>query len=239
VSLLSQHICRPEIVHRARSILGDDVFCWRSEFFPKYKGDEATEWHQADTFAHASGRPQIVWPEDTEFGGAITVWTAFTEANQKNGCLRFIPGTHRTRYYDETKRMTFNPERNSNVVKDGMRRGFFGYDYRELQIDPNWKPDESKAISMEMRAGQFVIFWTTLMHSSFPHSGETDEMRIGFTSRYVPTRVRIYPDTEWVEEFGAKISLAKFGAVLVSGKDDYHYNRVAAKNLRAEAFTKC
>jgi len=28
----------------------------------KYPGDEGTEWHQADTFGHASGAPQIVWP---------------------------------------------------------------------------------------------------------------------------------------------------------------------------------
>jgi non-heme Fe2+,alpha-ketoglutarate-dependent halogenase len=237
-SSLSQHVCRPEIVHRVRSILGQDVLCWRSEFFPKYKGDEGTEWHQADTFAHASGRPQLVWPEDAEFGGALTVWTAFTDATPKNGCLRFIPGTHRTRYYDESKGMTFAPQENSDIVKDGLRRGFFGYDYRQLQIDPDWKPDESKAVSMEMRAGQFIIFWSTLMHSSFPHSGETDEMRMGFTARYVPTRVRIYPDTDWVEEFGAKISLANYGAVLVSGTDEYGYNRVRATNLRDEPFTR-
>ncbi len=233
---LGEHICRPEITHRVRSILGPDVLCWRSEFFPKYPGDEGTDWHQADTFANASGRPQIIWPEDSEFGGTITVWSAFTQATEKTACLRFIPGTHKNRYYDETKGMKYNPDRNKNVEKDGVRRGFFGYDYRELQIDPNWRPDESQAISLEMNAGQFIIFWSTLMHASCPHAGETDQMRVGFAARYVPTRVRIYPDTEWVEEYGGTIPLDNYGAVLVTGRDEYRHNRVRDASLRGERF---
>ncbi len=239
VPLLSEHIMRPEIVHRVRSIVGQDIVCWRTEFFPKYMGDEGTDWHQADTFANASGRPQIVWPEDSAFGGTITVWTAFTEATEKTACLRFIPGTHKNRYYDETKGMKYDPERNKNLEKDGTRRGFFGYDYRELQIDPNWRPDESKAVSMEMKAGQFIIFWSMLMHASCSHAGETDEMRMGFATRYVPTRVKIYPDTEWVEEYGGSIPLANYGAILVNGKDNYGHNKMRTTNLRGEPFCKC
>ncbi|RKH69154.1 chlorinating enzyme [Corallococcus llansteffanensis] len=240
VPVLSRHVCLPEISHRLNRILGPDLLCWRSEFFPKYKGDEGTEWHQADTFAHASGKPQLVWPESEEFGGTITIWTAFTEAHEKNGCLRFIPGTHgaETRYYDETKGMKYAPDRNIGIEKDGLRRGFFGYDYRQLQIDPDWKPDESKAVSMVMRPGQAVMFWSTLMHSSFPNASETDEMRMGYAARYVPTRVRVYPDTESIEEFGGKISLENYGAVLVSGRDEYGYNRIRTHNMRGEPFSR-
>jgi non-haem Fe2+, alpha-ketoglutarate-dependent halogenase len=236
VSYLGEHICRPEIVHRVRSILGSDLLCWRSEFFPKYPGDEGTDWHQADTFANASGRPQIIWPEDSDFGGTITVWSAFTDASEKTACLRFIPGTHKNRYYDESKGMKYNPRKNVDLEKDGMRRGFFGYDYRELQIDPNWQPEEEKAVSMEMKAGQFIIFWSTLMHASFPHAAETDEMRLGFVGRYVPTRVRIYPDTEWVEEYGGAISLENYGAILVNGRDEFGYNKLRTHNMRGEPF---
>lgn len=239
VPYLGEHICRPEIVHRVRSILGDDLLCWRTEFFPKYPRDEGTDWHQADTFANASGRPQIIWPENSEFGGTITVWSAFTDATEKTACLRFIPGTHRTHYYDETKGMKFDPDKNANVMKDGTRRGFFGYDYRELQIDPNWKPDESKAISMEMKAGQFIIFWSMLMHASCAHAGETNDMRMGFAARYVPTRVKIYPDTERIEEYGGAIPLTKYGAVLVNGRDRYGHNRIHDKNLRGIPFQHC
>ena len=59
------------------------------------------------------------------------------------------------------------------MFEEDKKRGFFGYDYRELQIDPNWKPNEEDAVSMEMKAGQFIIFWSTLMHASHPHTGST------------------------------------------------------------------
>lgn len=236
IAELAEHVCRAEITERVQSILGPDLLCWRSEFFPKHPGDEGTDWHQADTFANASGTPQIVWPQDREFGGTITVWTAFTDATEETACLRFIPGTHTAMNYDETKRMTYAPERNTDVDKEGIRRGFFGYDYRELQIDPDWKPDESKAVSVEVRAGQFIIFWSTLMHSSLPHLGKTREMRLAYVSRYVPTSVQVYPNTERVEEYGASIPLDKFGSVLVSGIDIYGYNRLRSHTTRGMPF---
>jgi non-heme Fe2+,alpha-ketoglutarate-dependent halogenase len=236
VSFLADHICRPEIVDRVCSILGPNVLCWRTEFFPKYPGDEGTDWHQADTFANASGSPQIVWPDAEDFGGTITVWTAFTEATIENGCLQFIPGTHRTMYYDESKRMHYDPEQINTIQKEDVRRGFFGYDYRQLQIDPDWKPDESKSVSMIMQPGQFILFWSTLMHASHPHSGKTKEMRLGYVARYVPTSVRIYPDTEVVTEYGGSINLEKYGAVLVSGTNDFTHNRIATHTTRGKAF---
>ncbi|WP_433174893.1 chlorinating enzyme [Actinoallomurus sp. CA-150999] len=227
IDFLAEHITRPEIADRVSSILGPDVLCWRSEFFPKYPGDEGTDWHQADNFSNVAGskHPQIVWPEDAEFGGTITVWAAFTEANVDNGCLQFIPGSHRTMNYDESKSMDYDADSINQVEKNGVRRGFFGYDYRQLQKDPDWSPDESKAVSQVMRQGQFVIFWSTLMHASHPHSGRTDKMRLGFAGRYLPTSVRVYPHSTELEEFGGSASLDRFGNVLVSGRDEFGHNR--------------
>lgn len=236
-AFLAEHICRPEIVDRVRSVLGPDVLCWRTEFFPKYPGDEGTDWHQADTFANASGTPQILWPGDgSDFGGTITVWTAFTEASEEMGCLQFIPGTHRTMFYDETKKMHYAPERINHETKAGVRRGFFGYDYRELQVDPDWEPDESRAVSMAMRPGEAILFWSTLMHASHPHAGRTQDMRMGFAARYVPTSVRVYPDTDAIEEYGGRVSLDRYGAVVVCGRDEYAHNRIATATTRGHAF---
>jgi non-haem Fe2+, alpha-ketoglutarate-dependent halogenase len=236
-SFLGDHICRRQIVDRLVSILGPDILCWRTEFFPKYPGDEGTDWHQADTFANASGTPQIIWPESMKkFGGTITVWTAFTEATLDTACLQFIPGSHLAMNYDETKRMKYDPDRINRERKEGVQRGFFGYDYRDLQVDPDWKPDESKAVSMVMKPGEAVLFCSTLMHASHPHRGKTDQMRLGFAARYVPTCVRIYPDSDAIEEYGGQISLARYGAVLVSGKDEYTHNRIATSTTRGHVF---
>ncbi|WP_328791365.1 MULTISPECIES: chlorinating enzyme [unclassified Streptomyces] len=238
VDFLAEHITRPEIVDRVSSILGPDTLCWRTELFPKYPGDEGTDWHQADNFSSVDGakHPHIVWPEDAEFGGTITAWTAFTEASVDNGCLQFIPGTHTSMNYDESKIMEYNPDVINNVEKDGVKRGLFGYDYRQLQKDPNWTPDESKAVSQVMRRGQFILFWSTLMHASHPHSGKTDQMRLGFASRYLPTQVKVYPFSDELHEFGARASLEKFGNVLVSGADRYHHNRFVDSTVNGFRF---
>ena len=226
IEFLAEHIARPEIVDRVSSVLGPDVLCWRTEFFPKYPGDEGTDWHQADNFANVAGskKPQIEWPNDSGFGGTITVWTAFTPATVDNGCLQFIPGTHDVMNYDESKTMDYDPEAINRTEKAGVRRGFFGYDYRQLQKDPDWTPDESAAVSQIMRQGQFIIFWSTLMHASHPHAGRTDQMRLGFAARYLPTSVRVYPYSDGLEEFGGRASLEGFGNVLVAGHDEFGHN---------------
>lgn len=238
VDFLAEHITRREIVDRVAGILGPDVLCWRTEFFPKYPGDEGTDWHQADNFSNVAGskHPQIVWPEDAEFGGTITVWAAFTEASVENGCLQFIPGSHRTMNYDESKSMTYDADSVNRREKAGVRRGFFGYDYRQLQKDPDWSPDESKAVSQVMRQGQFIVFWSTLMHASHPHSGLTDAMRLGFAARYLPTSVRVYPYSDALQEFGGEASLERFGCVLVSGRDEYGHNRFVDQTVNGTPF---
>ncbi|GLW09721.1 chemotaxis protein CheX [Microtetraspora sp. NBRC 13810] len=240
VDFLADHLTRPEIVDRVSSLLGPDVLCWRSEFFPKYPGDEGTDWHQADNFSNVAGskHPQIVWPEDADFGGTITVWAAFTEASVETACLQFIPGSHKTMNYDESKVMGYDADSIGKVEKNGVRRGFFGYDYRQLQKDPNWSPDESKAKSMVMRQGQFIIFWSTLMHASHPHAGLTDQMRLGFAGRYLPTSVRVYPFSETLQEFGGEATLDKFGCVLVSGTDSFGHNRFIDQTVNGTPFRK-
>jgi non-heme Fe2+,alpha-ketoglutarate-dependent halogenase len=239
--MLAAHVCAPEIVGRIRSVLGPDVLCWRSEFFPKYPGDEGTDWHQADTFANASGTPQIVWPEGLTrggFGGTVTVWTAFTDARIETGCLQLVPGTHERVFYDESKGMVYNEKAVNAVEKGAVRRGFFGYDYRDLQVDPDWDPDKEKAVSVELKAGEAVMFWSTLLHASHPHRGLTNDMRLGFAARYVPTAVKVYPDTTHVEEYGGRIDLSRYGAVLVSGRNDYDHNRIVSETTRGFRFPR-
>ncbi|GAB4185289.1 MAG: chlorinating enzyme [Wenzhouxiangellaceae bacterium] len=237
IDFFSEHIMKRQIIDKLEDILGPDLICWRSEMFPKYPGDEGTDWHQADTFGHASGKPQVVWPMNDDFGGAVTVWTAITDSTIENGCLRFIPGTHEEMFYDEAKEMKYSPEMVNKLEKHGMKRGFFGYDYRNLQKDPDWVPDDDKAVSLVMKAGQFVIFWSTLMHSSFPNI-TTDKTRLGFTARYVPASVKIYPDTDTFEEYGSTLSLEKYGTILVSGEDKFGHNRRRDKSERGFDFSK-
>lgn len=238
-SFLAEVVCAPQIAHRMASILGPDVLCWRSEFFVKYPGDEATDWHQADNFGGANGIPHITWPNGKDFNGTLTAWVAFTDADVDTACMRYIVGTQRDLHYDESKGMHYEPERNNQRVISGELRGFFGYDWRQLRIDPNWEPDESRAISMPAKAGQFIIFWSTTMHASHPHLGKTKQMRLAFAPRYVPTSCRLYEhmqETNRVNEFGGSFSLDKYGSVLVSGRNDYEHHRIATHTTRGVPF---
>ena len=235
IGALASHVCNPKIVDRVAAIRGPDILCWRTEFFPKYPGDEGTDWHQADTFANASGKPQLLWPGESadDFGaGTLTVWTAFTDSTLENGCLQIIPGTQHKMNYDETKHMDYDSDRINSEIKDGVPRGFFGYDYRQLQVDPDWKPNEEDAFSLVMKKGQSVIFWSTLMHASLPNRGTGKNYRMGFASRYVPTKVRVYPDTDHIEEYGGSISLEKWAAVLAKGEDRFKHNKITTTTLK-------
>jgi hypothetical protein len=153
----------------------------------------------------------------------------------KLGCLRFMPGTHEQMFYDESKKMAFDPSKVNALERDGIKRGFFGYDSRGLQKDSDRKPDESKAVSLEMQPRQRVTFWPTLMHSSFPNSTK-HKTRLGYASRYVPASVRVYPDTDVVDEYGSQISLNKYGVVPVSGEDHFSHSRRVDRNMRGSAF---
>ena len=73
------------------------------------------------------------------------------------------------------------------------------------------------------------------MHASFPNSTK-DRTRLGFTARYVPTSVRVYPDTDTFDEYGSAISLDKYGCVLVSGEDKFNHNRMLKVSHRGANF---
>jgi len=223
-------VCRTELVSRVASILGPDVLCWRSEFLPKYPGEDGHAWRQAHCFGGLSdGIPHVRWAKSEIYDGGVTVWITFTGADEETGCMQFIPGTHRTIFFDDRKAMRYDPTRTNWTEVNGIRRGYFGYDWRDIQVVPNWEPDESKAISVPCRAGQFIMYCSGVLHSSLPHPGNTSRVQMAMTIRYAPTSVTIYDDmknTNSISEAGASASLEKYGAVLVSGIDEYKRNAI-------------
>ena len=228
---LSEHIARPEIVSRVRSLIGPDILCWKTNIFPKNPGEAGTGWHQVEAFVvgetTTAVTPSLRYTEEPKLvTSEITVWTAFTNADRAHACMTFIPGSHKRWYYDETKPMTRNVESKTH--------DFFGYDYSELKIDKDWDPNAEDWIAMELKAGQFVIFLAKCVHGSLPNT--SNEMRMGFASRYVAPSVKVYENVTELAEFGDRIDLSYHGCVLVSGQDRYGHNRLHAKNLNGVPF---
>jgi len=235
ISEMSRHIAAPPIIRRIQSIIGEDIFCWRSEFFPKFPGSAGTEWHQVETYQYTTGTAQLVPTARREnMPMELTVWTTLTESNKVNGCLKVMPGSHKVWYFDESKTPKTGRDQ-ENFDPMASDTGFFGYNYAEFKVDPNWEPDEAKALALEMNPGEAVIFTARCMHGSFPNTSK-NAIRFALATRYVPTDVKVYPGMTSFHEHGGAFDLSGYGCVLVSGKDDYRLNRVCTENNLGESF---
>lgn len=230
VPFLSRHVRRPQIVDRVRRILGPDLLCWRTEFFAKFPGDEGTDWHQSRNLAIGSGVAPLVatepHPRYPEVFLTLAVWTALTDARVETSCMRFLPGSHKQKYFDDLRVMSWDQGRVNRRIEDGEKRGLFGYDVSEIELDPSWRDRCQDAVTVELRAGQCLLFWEATMHGSTPNVSDS-EARMAFVARYVPTSVRIYPGQSVLSEYGGTVSLDQWRPVLVSGVDVYGFNRGA------------
>jgi chlorinating enzyme len=225
---LGQIISEPAIVQRMQNLIGPDVLCWRTEFFPKNPGDSGTGWHQVETYAIGEAEEGML--EATNRSGEVpmelTCWVAFTEASRENGCMKFLPGSHRQWHYDEKAKLKWQGDKAENT--------FFGYNYDELRINKSWNPDEQDVRHMEMRPGECVIFTARCVHGSNPNVSR--RQRMGFAIRVVPTHVKVYSGMTEFNEFGHNFKLDRHGCVLVAGKDEYGHNRFTSSNAWGQPF---
>jgi len=225
IDVLSRHISNPRIVEVVQAILGNsNLLCWRTEFFPKFPGSKGTEWHQVERFQYTTGAPQLQ-PSDGKAGDIVnelTVWTAFTDSTVENGCMKFLPGSHKKKYYDESLPATVGREEVYSSVS--AETSFFGYNFSDFKIDKDWEPDEDKAFSMVMKPGEAVVFTAKCVHASHPNRTK-NSTRFAITARYVTTDVMVYPTQDTFYEHGGYFDLKDYGTVLVSGEDKYAHNR--------------
>ena len=231
---LASHIVNKEILEKLKVIFGEDILCWRTEFFPKFPGSEGTEWHQVANYQYANGKPMIAPTENTNIDYMdLTVWTAFTDTTIETACMKFLPGSHKKKYYDETKPV--EKGRIAEYSSFEANTGFYGYNFSEFKIDPKWEPSESEVVNLEMQAGEFVIFTAKCVHGSCSNTTQ-NKTRFSISSRYVPTSVRVYPDQTHFFSHGGNFDLKNYGTVLVSGKDIYHHNRIKNTDVHGVPF---
>ncbi len=226
---LSRIVSEPAIVRRFQALIGPDVLCWRTEFFPKNPGEKGTGWHQVETYAVGEATEGMLEPTNRSEGipMELTAWVAFTEATRENGCLKLLPGSHRTWHYDEKAKMKWDDKRPDST--------FFGYNYDELKLNKDWNPDDEQVAHVEMKPGEFIIFTARCVHGSNPN--QSRKQRMGFSIRVVPTHVKVYSGMTEFDEFGHHFDLARHGCVLVAGRDEYGLNRIKTENAWGQPFT--
>lgn len=116
----------------------------------------------------------VLWHQDGSYWPldpmeVITLWLAVGDSTPANGCMRVIPATH-----DVELQAMQDREDISNVIGSAIDSGLV---------------DESKALDVELKAGDVSIHHPNLIHGS--NANTSDQWRHGLTIRYMPTSTRI------------------------------------------------
>jgi chlorinating enzyme len=150
----------------------------------------------------------VSWHQDATYWGlsepdVITAWVAFTEATVENGAMRMVPGSHGEQL----------AHRDTFAANNLLSRG------QEIEVEV----DDARGVDIVLRAGEMSLHHVRMVHGS--PANRSDDRRIGFAIRYIPTYVR---------QLAGEVD----GAMLVRGVDDYHYyvpERAPAADLSPEA----
>jgi hypothetical protein len=149
-------IRHPRLLDVVEDIVGPDILCWGATFFIKKPRDQRfISWH-TDSFFYGTR------PAET-----LTAWVSFNISDIESGCMRFIPGSHKTVAVHELRPDPNNMSSNGQTVLD---------------------VDESVAVDVVLRPGQFSLHHESVVHASSPNM--SDRQRIGFSIHYCPPHVR-------------------------------------------------
>jgi hypothetical protein len=154
-------LTNPTIVAHVRDLLGPNVIGWGSHFFCKMPGDgKRVSWHQDAAY----------WPLTPT--KSCTVWLAIDDADSGNGCMRFIPGSHRSGVIETAASAAEEGNVLDQTVQGAERFG--------------------EPVDDELRAGEFSLHADLLLHGSEPNDSE--RRRCGLTLRYCAADVRAHLD---------------------------------------------
>lgn len=152
------------ILDAVSEILGPDLLVWGSSLFIKEPfTTNFVSWHQDLTYWGLSDNQEV------------TAWIALTKSTIRNGCMRFIPRSHRTTAVEH--RDTFSP---LNMLSRGQ----------ELTVEV----DETNAVDVVLEAGEFSLHHGHIFHASNPN--RSNDRRIGLAIRYITPKMAPVGNTQ-------------------------------------------
>jgi ectoine hydroxylase-related dioxygenase (phytanoyl-CoA dioxygenase family) len=136
-------------------LLGPNVCLTHTQFLTKLPDGDDT-------------RSDIPWHQDNGYGRLdpmtdVTVWLALTDADERNGGLSLVPGSHRAGLLDHGA-AGVNP-----LLRESAAAG--------------------EPVAVPLRAGEAVAFSGLTVHGSGPN--RSDRPRTGFYARYCEPTVRM------------------------------------------------
>ena len=148
----------PAVLDAVECILGPDLLLWSASVFPKRARDPSfVTMHQDGTYWGLQG------------DAVTTAWVALTDSTRENGCMRILPGTHRS---------PILPHEDTYESDNLLTRG------QVVRADCN----EEDIVDIELRAGQMSLHHVRAIHGS--RSNGSDRPRIGFAARFVAPQVK-------------------------------------------------
>lgn len=151
-------IRHPRLTDAVGQILGPDLLVWGTSLFIKEPHSTSfVSWHQDLNYWGLDGEEEV------------TAWVALTPATVENGCMRFVPGTHRVKAVEHVD--TFAKD---NLLSRGQ----------ELAVQVH----EADAVDVVLAAGQASLHHGHLFHASGPN--RTDGRRVGVAIRYIAPSMR-------------------------------------------------
>lgn len=178
----------PDILDMVEQLIGPDIALWNMSFFAKPAlNGKRTPWHQDGQY----------WPIRPM--ATCTVWIAVDDASTGNGCMRFIPGSHRER------RLMQHDQRDDDSLT------------LQQELQPR-EYDASQAVDVVREAGQISLHDVFLAHGSEVNT--SGRPRRGMTLRLMPTTAHY--DRELAGQMHRErggVSLAHHSLVLLRGQD--------------------
>jgi ectoine hydroxylase-related dioxygenase (phytanoyl-CoA dioxygenase family) len=141
------------LISAASAVLGPDLMVWSAGLFIKEANSpKIVSWHQDLTY----------WGLDDI--AETTCWVALSKAHETSGCMKFVPGSHKTKIV---------PHIDTYAEDNLLSRG------QEIAVEVN----EKDAVVAALDAGQASMHHGLLFHGSGPNT--TDDRRIGSAIRYI------------------------------------------------------
>lgn len=181
------------ILDQVAQLIGPDIALWNMSFFAKPAGNGKR------TPWHQDGEYWPIRPLAT-----CTVWLAVDDSTTENGCLRVIKGSHRERALK-----AHNTLKSSDVTLT-------------QELDKS-EYDESQAVDIVLKAGQFSLHDVYLLHGSEPNVSA--KPRRGMTMRFMPTTSLF--DRDLAREKAQRLGINDHSArqvYLMRGKDRHGGN---------------
>ena len=197
----------PRLLAVANKLLGPDLLVWGSGTFIKEPNTKSfVSWHQDLNY----------WGLNTD--REVTAWFALTPATVANGCMRFVPGSHKKKSV---------PHADSFATDNLLSRG------QEIAVEV----DEASAVNVLLKPGQASFHQGHMFHASGPNG--TDDRRIGVAIRYIATSVKqtsgeklILSHVSGKDDYGHyQIAPPPAGRLLAEDFDRIRYNNKAKRDI--------